>query len=140
VRGEEKTCTHGSLSSIVCAGCGAQRGAGEPSWHCLGRARPRVIEAEASIDTRRRRSVRVEVPLTRPLWYAKILISVRSYASNGEPWTPPSIGLQTGGSEAFQVDDWPAVRDGIERALEAFRKLVEDADAGEAEGAIRELP
>jgi hypothetical protein len=82
------------------------------------------IEVEQTRRVEDRRGVRVEVALERPIWGdEKLTLFVSSSRVDGGDWSPPTVSIGFNGQSGFAIEDWPAIRDGIDRALAAFRAL-----------------
>lgn len=86
-------------------------------------AEENVVEVEV-LRTRRvedMRGVDVKVPLLP--WEFEIFIS--SYRVDDGKWSPGIVRMSIGrdGQNGFKVEDWAAIRDGIDRAVAAFRSL-----------------
>lgn len=82
------------------------------------------VEVEQTRRVEDCRGVKVKVPLEAPLYGDRVLVVwLSSYRTDEGEWSPPIVTLGYSGQNGFQIVDWAAIRDGIDRAVTAFRAL-----------------
>jgi hypothetical protein len=82
------------------------------------------VEVDQSRRVEDRRVVSVKVPLQAPLHGDRdVTVYVTSSRLNEGEWSPPIVRLDSSGQSVFQIYDWAAIREGIDRAIAAFRVL-----------------